>query len=84
MGTTYKLKGKQSDCKKAYINYLTTNGMTHDEILTALKIELNDKQMTGNTHYQQGLLKWIVDKTFEQFKGRTLEPADMGYGTELF
>jgi hypothetical protein len=51
--------------------------------MTALKVELNDKQMTGRTHYQPGLLKWINDKSFEQYRGRKLEPVDTGYGTEM-
>jgi hypothetical protein len=82
-GTTYTLKGKLNDCKKAYIDYIKTNGMTHEEIMTALKVELNDKQMTGRTRFQPGLLRWIEDKTFEQFRGRTLEPVEIGYGQEL-
>jgi hypothetical protein len=82
-GTTYKLKGKPDDCKKAYIDYLKTNVMSHDEIITALKVELNDKRMTGETHYQSGLFRWIKDKVFENFKDRTIEPAALQYGTEL-
>jgi hypothetical protein len=82
-GTSYKLKGNLNKCKKTYADYLRTNGMNHDEIMTALKVELNDKQMTGRTHYQPGLLKWINDKSFEQYRGRKLEPVDMGYGTEM-
>ena len=37
----------------------------------------------GRTHYHQGLLKWINDKSFEQYRGEKLEPVDTGYGTEL-
>lgn len=79
-GTTYQLKGKRHDCKRAYSEYLHSGGMTHDEILTALKVELNDRQMTGNTHYQQGLFRWIEDRSFEQYKGRIVEPAKVSYG----
>jgi hypothetical protein len=82
-GTSYKLKGRRDESKSAYIEYLKTRGMTHDEIMTALKVELNDKQMTGKTHYQQGVFKWVKDKTFEQYKERTLEPDQRGYGTEM-
>ena len=82
-GTTYPLKGKLSGCKRAYSEYLQTGTMTHDEIMTALKVELNDKQITGKAHYQQGLFNWIMDKSFEQYKGRSVEPVELGYGTEL-
>jgi hypothetical protein len=82
-GTTYLLKGKRNDCKRAYIDYLKTGVMTHDEIMTALKVELNNKRMTGNTHYQKGLLKWIDEKIFEQYKGMSVKPVEQGYGTEL-
>jgi hypothetical protein len=82
-GTTYSLKGKCKECKNAYIDYLKSNAMTHDEILLALKVELNNKRMNGSIFYQEGLLNWIENKTFEQYKGKTLEPIEMGYGTEL-
>lgn len=79
-GSTYKLKGKRNECKKMYVEYLKTGVMTHTEIMTALKVELNDKQMTGKTHYQPGLFKWLDDKTFEQYRGRTVTPSHTLYG----
>jgi len=82
-GTTYVLKNKLNECKKAYVEYLKTGVMTHDEIMTALKVELNDRQMTGKTHYQKGLFKWIDDRTFELYRGRTIEPIELGYGQTL-
>jgi hypothetical protein len=82
-GTTYLLKVKLNNCQKAYKEYLKTGVMPHDEIMTALKVELNDKRMTGNTHYQKGLFNWIKDKSFEQYRGRSVEPVELGYGTEL-
>jgi actin-related protein len=57
--------------------------MTHDEIMTALKVELNDKRMNGKTNFQKGLFRWIEDKSFEHYRGKKLETVDMGYGTEL-
>jgi hypothetical protein len=82
-GTSYKLKGNLDKCKKAYTDYLKTNVMTHDEIMTALKVELNDKRMNGKTNFQKGLFRWIEDKSFEHYRGKKLETVDMGYGTEL-
>lgn len=82
-GTNYNLKSKIKECKQGYLEYLRSNLLTHEEIMTALKVELNDRQMTGNTHYQQGLLRWIEDKVFEQYKGRVLEPFKLVYGTEI-
>jgi len=79
-GTTYRLKGKRSESERAYNNYLRTNVMSHDEIITALQIELNERRITGNTYFQQGLLKWIEDRTFEDYRGRTIEPVKVGYG----
>jgi hypothetical protein len=81
--TTYPLKNKPNDCKNAYYEYLKTGAMTHDEIMKALKVELYEKHRTGKTHFQKGLLKWIADRTFEQYKGRTLEPIELGYGQTL-
>ena len=54
-GGSYDLKGKQKECNKAYIEYLKSNAMTHEEILTALKVELEDKRRRGNTKFQPGL-----------------------------
>jgi hypothetical protein len=39
--------------------------------------------MTGNTHYQQGLLKWIHEKTFEIYRGRSIETVEPKYGEIL-
>lgn len=82
-GTSYELKNKLNVCKKGYIDYLKTGAMTHDEIMTALKVELNDKQLTGKMHYLKGLHRWINEKTFEQYKGRILETSGLGYGQTL-
>jgi hypothetical protein len=82
--TSYNLKGNLNKCKKAYIDYLKTNGMTHNEIMLALNVEINDRLITGRTHFQPGLLKWIENKSFEQYRGRAVEPVDMGYGTEMY
>jgi hypothetical protein len=79
-GTMYQLKGKRKQCKKAYIDYLMTNEMSHDEIMTALKVELHDKHMTGRSNYRPGLLRWIEDKTFELYRGRSPESAKVRYG----
>jgi hypothetical protein len=57
--------------------------MTHDEIMTALKFELNNRQMTGKIHYHKGLFRWIEERTFEQYKGRIIEPFELGYGQSL-
>jgi hypothetical protein len=82
-GTTYKLKSKLKECKKAYTDYLNSNAMTHDEIMTALKIELNEKQLTGKIYFQIGLYRWIKDKLFEQYRGKKFEPAKLGYGQTM-
>jgi hypothetical protein len=82
-GTIYKLKGKTNICKKAYMEYLNTDGMRHAEILTALRVELNERRMTGKTNYQPGLLKWIKARTFELYKERTDEPVEPGYGQSM-
>jgi hypothetical protein len=82
-GKVYSLKGKPDDCKKAYTEYLKSNVMTHEEILTALTVELEDKRKHGNTKCQPGLYKWIKNKTFEQYKGMIVEPINLGYGNEL-
>ena len=79
-GATYPLKGKRNDCKRAYSEYLETNAMTHDEVMTALQVELSDRERNGRTHFQQSLFRWIEDRTFEQYKGLTIEPVKVGYG----
>jgi hypothetical protein len=79
-GTIYKMKGNLGKCKKAYIDYLESHKMSHDEIITSLKVELRDKQMTGRTSFQLGLLRWIEDRKFELYRGRSLESAKVGYG----
>jgi hypothetical protein len=70
--------------RKPIFDYLNSNDMTHEEILTALQVELNDKRMTGKEQFRPGLLRWINERRFEHYRGRTLEPVEMGYGTELF
>jgi hypothetical protein len=82
-GTKYEVKGRLKECQKAYIDYLRTNAMTHEEILTALKVEMNERQMNGKTHYQPRLLKWIEERKFELYKGRTIQPAEPGYGQSI-
>jgi hypothetical protein len=82
-GNPYPLKGKIKDCEKLYIKYLKTGKRSHDEIINCLKVELEDKMHTGNTMYQVGLLRWIEDELWEVYKGRTIEPAEVGYGTEI-
>jgi hypothetical protein len=82
-GTIYQLKSKRNDCEKAYVEYLKTGVMTHDEIMTALQVELNDRQMTGKTHFQKGLLRWINDRIFELHRGKIIEPIELGYGLNL-
>jgi hypothetical protein len=82
-GTTYSLKTKRKECKKAYINYLESNAMPHEAVMLALRVELNEKERTGKSLYQQGLMRWIEDKTFEQYKGKTIKPVVVPYGCEL-
>jgi hypothetical protein len=82
-GKTYSLKGKIKDCEKLYIEYLKTEKASHDEIINCLKVELNDKMRTGNMTYQVGLLRWIEDEHWEVYKGRTVEPAEVGYGQTI-
>jgi len=79
-GKTYLLKGKIKDCEKNYTKYLKSKKLSHDEIIKCLRVELEDKNRTGNTHYQVGLLRWIMDELWEAYKGRTLEPVKIGYG----
>jgi hypothetical protein len=82
-GNTHSLRGKLKDCEKLYIEYLKTSKTSHDEIINCLRVELDDKKRTGQTAYQVGLYRWIEDKTWEKYKGRTVEPAELSYGTEL-
>lgn len=82
-GTTYKLKTNRQKCQLAYTDYLKQGNMTHPEILTALEVESTDRLRTGNTYFQKGLLSWIKDKTFEDYKDRVVEPIDLGYGNNL-
>jgi hypothetical protein len=82
-GSTYLLKRKLKECKKAYIDYLKSNAMPHDEVMLALRVELNEKERTGKNLYQQGLRSWIEDKTFEQYKGKTIKPYVEPYGYKL-
>ncbi len=82
-GTTYPLKSNLDECRKAYIECLNSGEMTHDEIITALRVELNDKKMRGRSQYQKGLFKWLNLREFKQYKGMRIEPVDLGYGLNL-
>jgi hypothetical protein len=82
-GTTYPLKGKLKECKKAYITYLKSNAMPHDAIMLALRVEISEKERTGKMSFQQGLMRWIENKTFEQYKGKTIKPVVEPYGCEF-
>ena len=84
LGTNSNRNNTVNYTAQAVVDYLNTNAMSHDEIITALKVELKEKGMTGKTHYQQGLYRWIEDKTFELYRGRTIEPAVPGYGQSMF
>jgi hypothetical protein len=83
-GTTYPLKCNKIKCQQAYSEYLSKDNMTHEEILNALEVESTDKQKRSSTYFRKGLLSWIKDKSFERYKGKSIEPVDMGYGTELY
>lgn len=65
------------------MGYLKTAAMTHDEVMTAFKVELNERVITGNPYFQQGLVNRIDDKTLEQYKGRSVTLPEMGYGETL-
>jgi hypothetical protein len=82
-GTSYRLKGSLDSCKKAYSDYLNLGEMNHEDILTALQVELVEKQRTGSTHYQPGFLKWIHQRNFEQYRGQSIEPVEARYGETL-
>ena len=82
-GTPYRLKTNKVKCQQAYSDYLKEGKMTHEEIMTALEVESTDKQKQYRTYFRKGLLSWIKDKSFERYKGKSIEPIDMGYGTEL-
>ena len=82
-GTTYRLKTNKVKCQHAYSDYLNQGNMTHKEIMTALEVESTDKQNRYRTYFRKGLLSWISNKTFEKYKGRIVEPIDLGYGNEL-
>jgi hypothetical protein len=82
-GTTYPLKCNKIKCQQAYSDYLNQGSMTHKEVMTALEVESTDKQKQYRTYFRKGLLSWIRDKSFEDYRGKTLEPIDLGYGNEL-
>lgn len=82
-GTTYPLKRKLKDSRRLFYDYLATGAMSFDEMMTALKVELNDKKRNGKTQFQPGLYRWLSEKMFEQYKGRVLEPEKPAYGTQL-
>jgi hypothetical protein len=76
---TYPLKGKIKECEWRYIEYLKSDKTSHKEIIACLRAELVDKNRTGNTMYQVGLLRWIGEEYWEVYKGRSVEPAKVGY-----
>lgn len=79
-GKTYPLKGKIKECEGRYIEYLKSDKTSHKEIIACLRAELADKNRTGNTMYQVGMLRWIGEEYWEVYKGRSVEPAEVGYG----
>lgn len=83
-GNTYKARIRRKECEQLYSEYLDSGKMTHDEIKTALIVELNEKKNTGKMMFLQNIYNWIKDRSFEQYKGKCLEPVYMGYGTELW
>ncbi len=82
-GNMRRLHTRTKDSERLYSEYLDSGGMTHDKVKTALIVELRDRQLLNTTKYQKNLYNWISDKTFETYKGRSIEPNKQLYGTEL-
>jgi len=74
------LKANIEDCKKEYIEYLLTQQKSHEEIITCLQRELDERNRTGNTMYQPSLLKWIKEKRWEPYENNNSEPIEAKYG----
>jgi hypothetical protein len=82
-GRTVPLNRNLAECKKLYIELLKTGKVSHEEIMTCLKVELQERLQTGTKQYQPSLLKWINEDGWKAFKGRTLKPVELRYGTEV-
>jgi hypothetical protein len=82
-GRTVPLNKNLTECKKLYIELLSTGKELHHEIIECLKVELAERERTGNKQYQPSLLKWIKEAGWEVYKSKTLQPVHEPYGTEI-
>jgi hypothetical protein len=82
-GRTVALNSNLPECKKLYTEFLSTGKELHQEIIACLKVELAEREKTGNKQYQPSLLKWIKEAGWKVYKSRTLQPVYAPYGTEL-
>jgi hypothetical protein len=82
-GKIVPLTKNLSKCKILYTELLSTKKVIHTDILECLKVELVERERTGNKQYQPALLKWITEAGWEVYKSKTLQPVYAPYGSEL-
>jgi hypothetical protein len=82
-GRIVPLNRKLEECKNLYTELLRTGKIYHQDIMTCLKVELEEREKTRNKQYQPSLLKWIKEAGWKVYKSRTLQPVYVPYGTEL-
>lgn len=82
-GRTVPLKRNLPECKKLYIDLLSTEKGSHLDILNCLKAELSEREQTGTKQYQLALLKWIKETGWKAYEGTRNKPLYNAYGTEL-
>jgi len=77
------LNANIEDCKKEYIEYLMTQQKSHEEIITCLQRELDERSRTGNIMYQPALLKWIKEKRWATYENINMDSIEEKYGQTI-
>ncbi|MBN1183426.1 MAG: hypothetical protein JXB49_14130 [Bacteroidales bacterium] len=82
-GQTNFLKANLEDCEREYTEYLMSQQTSHEEIISCLKKELDERNHTGQAYYQPSLLKWIKDKRWTAYEHKIREHTEERYGETL-
>jgi hypothetical protein len=62
------LRGNKLKCKIKYLKLTQENRTLHNNIITCLRHEIEQKEKTNSMMYMKRLLKWITDEEFHKYE----------------
>lgn len=62
-----KLKGAKEQCKEKYKRIVGGDKIKHQQVISALEAEIRHRVQTSQTDFQQMLITWLNQKTWELY-----------------